>query len=165
MKKSSENFNGNHGLTLVEVLITTSIILTFLVALFWTHNLYLETAFSNRNVIKAAQLAEEGLEVIRFLRDSSWNTNIMPLSLDTNYYLVLENGEWQIGTGQVFIDTTFERTITLSAVYRDISADIVSEGGTLYPDTLMVVSSASWLNRGATTTKSVSTYITNIFNN
>src|SRR3989344_7318555 len=93
MKKFNQSLNS--GLTLVEVLIATSIILVFLLAFLGVYNLYLKTAFSNGEVIKAAALAEESLEIIRFLRDSSWNTNIVPLSLDTDYYLVFEGGEWQ----------------------------------------------------------------------
>ncbi|MEK9171925.1 MAG: prepilin-type N-terminal cleavage/methylation domain-containing protein [Patescibacteria group bacterium] len=159
------NKNPNSGLTLVEVLIATSVILVFLLAFSSVHNLYLKTAFSNGEVIKATELAEESLEVVRFLRDSSWNTNIAPLSLDTDYYLVFEGGEWQVTTTEALIDSLFERVVTLSAVYRDTSADIVSGGGTLDPGTLLVVSNVSWSRGGATTTKSISTYITNIFTN
>ncbi|MDO8471237.1 MAG: prepilin-type N-terminal cleavage/methylation domain-containing protein [bacterium] len=164
MKNLNKNFNS--GLTLVEVLIATSIILVFLLAFSSVHNLYLKTAFSNGEVIKATELAEESLEVVRFLRDSSWNTNIAPLSLGTDYYLVFEGGGWQVTTTEALVDGLFERVVTLSAVYRDASADIVSGGGgTLDPGTLLVVSSVSWSRGEATTTKSISTYITNIFAN
>lgn len=159
------NKNPNSGLTLVEVLIAASIILVFLLAFSGVHNLYLKIALSNGEVIKATELAEESLEVVRFLRDSSWNTNIASLSLDTDYYLVFEGGEWQVTTTEALIDNLFERVVTLSAVYRDASADIASGGGTLDPGTLLVVSSVSWSRGGATTTKSISTYITNIFAN
>src|SRR3989338_1492247 len=78
---NNSNKSSNEGLTLVEVLIATSIISAFLLALFGVHNLYLKTALSNGEVIKATGLAEESLEVMRFLRDSSWSANIAPLSL------------------------------------------------------------------------------------
>jgi len=161
--KRNPNKNSNPGLTLVEVLIATSIILVFLLALFGVHNLYLRTALSNGEVIKATELAEESLEVMRFLRDSDWATNIASLSLDTNYFLVFGAGNWQTTTANIWVDNTFERKVVLSAVYRDGSGDIVSSGGTLDPDTILVVSSVSWSKVGATTTKSVSTYLTNLF--
>ena len=153
-------------MVLVEVLVAIPIILTFLIGLFGTHNLYLKMALSNRNVIKAAQLAEEGLEVVKFLRNSSWD-NITALSLGINYYPVFnsETSQWQISTVPVLIDSTFDRTVTLSAVCRDASSDIVSCSGTIDPDTLMVVSSVSWPDHEATITKSVSTYITNLYGN
>lgn len=160
MKDFNRNFN--NGLTLVEVLIATSIILVFLLALFGAHSLYLRTAFSNGEVIKAAELAEESLEAMRFLRDSSWNTNIASLTLETDYGLIFSAGSWQVSATDIWVDSIFERTVTLSAVYRDASGDIVSSGGTLDPNTVLVASSVSWSERGATTTKSISTYLTNL---
>ena len=159
------NKNSSSGLTLVEVLIATSIILAFLLALFGVLNLYLKTAFSNGEVIQATELAEESLEVMRFLRDSSWDANIVPLSLDVNYGLVLDLGTWQATTTNIWVDNTFERTVVLSAVYRNPSGDIAPGapgGGALDPGTLLVVSNVSWWKDGATTTKSISTYLTDL---
>jgi len=155
----------NQGVTLVEVLIAASIITAFLTALLGTHSFYLKTAFSNRHVIKAAQLAEEGIEVVRFERDSSWTLNIETLDLDTEYRISFESGDWVLSETPVFIDNLFDRTVTLSSVSRDGSNDIVTSGGTLDPDTLLVTSSVSWVSNGATTTREVYTYITNLFDN
>lgn len=163
MKNSKKNLN--LGLTLVEVLIATSIILVFLLALLGAHNLYIKTALSSGEVIKAAELAEESLEVMRFLRNSSWDTNIAPLSLDTNYYLVLGAGNWNVSTTNIFVDNLFERKVRLSAVSRDVNGDIVSSGGTLDPNTLLLVSLVSWRVGEATTTRSISTYITDLHDN
>ncbi len=159
---NNSNNSYDEGLTLAEVLVATSIILVFLLALLEVHTLYLKTALSNGETIKATGLAEESLEVMRFLRDSSWSANIAPLSLDVDYGLVFESGVWQVTANNILVDDTFERTIVLSAVYRDSSGDIVSSGGTLDPDTLLLISNVSWPNRGATTTKSISTYLTNL---
>ncbi|KKU20949.1 MAG: hypothetical protein UX31_C0024G0018 [Candidatus Nomurabacteria bacterium GW2011_GWA1_46_11] len=165
MKRSSKSLDGHRGMTLVEVLIATSIILVFLLALFGVHNLYLKTAFSSGNVVKAVELAEESLEVMRFLRDSSWSANIATLSLDTDYYLTFGQGEWQVTTSNIWVDNIFEREIRFSAVYRDASGDIVPSGGVFDLGTLLVVSSVSWSSSAGTTTKSISTYLTNIFDN
>jgi Tfp pilus assembly protein PilV len=157
--------NFNSGLTLVEVLIAASIILVFLLALFGAHNLYLKAALSNGEVIKASALAEESLEIMRFFRDTSWDTNIVTLALDTDYFLTFANGVWGVNTTNIFVDSLFERKISLSAVYRDVNGDIITSGGTLDPDTVLVEASVSWLDREATTTKSISTYLTNLHDN
>ena|SRR3989344_6807071 len=162
-KKNSHNLHA--GLTLVEVLVAAAIILVFLIALFQVHSLYLRRAFLNIGSIKGALLAEEGLEAVRFLRDSSWNTNIVPLALGTNYNLVLQSNTWSTTTASFFIDNTFERVIVFSSVNRDANGDIVSTGGALDPGTKLVTVSVSWRRGEATTTKSVATYITNILNN
>jgi len=137
----------NKGLTLVEVVIASAIILAAVVGLLSVHSLYLKVALANAQTVKAAYLAEEGLEEIRFLRDSSWSINIANLTSTTTY-----------------IDG-FQRTITLDAVYRDSSDDIVSAPGTLDANTKLVSASVSWPKGGATTTKTISTYLTNIYEN
>lgn len=153
------------GITLVEVLIAAAIILIFLLALFGAHNLFLKAAFSSGEVIKASTLAEEGLEAIRFLRNSSWNANIEQLLLDTDYFLTFTAGTWSTSTSYTLIDNIYERKIRLSAVYRDANSDIVASGGTVDPNARLVISSVSWLYKGATTTRSISTYITDLYGN
>lgn len=152
------------GLTLVEVVIASAIILAAVLALLGVHSLYLKMALGNGDAIKAAYLSEEGLEAMRFLRDSSWSANVAPLSLGTEYGLILNGAVWEVSYTDTLVDE-FERTVTLSAVYRDGNGDIVSSGGTLDANTLLVVSSVSWANAGATTTKSISTYLTNLLDN
>ena len=159
------NFQSHGGLTLVEVIIATSIILIFLLALFPINNLYLNTVSTNTNSVKATLLAEESLEAVRFLRDASWSDNIAPLSVGIGYSLELVSGSWAATTTNIYIDNTFERVVTFLEVYRDINADIVPSGGTLDPNTRLVTASISWKYGLATSTKSVSTYITNILDN
>lgn len=150
------------GFTLVEVVVATSIILVFLLALFGVNNLYLKSAFLNTDSIKATFLAEEGLEAMRFLRNSSWEDNILPLSAGTNYNLIFLSNAWIVNSSSDYVDNLFERRAVLSDVYRDVLDDIVTSGGTLDPYTKMVTINVSWSTRGATTTKSISTYLSNI---
>ena len=132
---------------MVEGVIAAAIILGAVLALLGVHNLYLKTALSNGEALKAVYLAEEGIENIRFLRDVSWSTNISGL---TSLSTTIDN---------------FYRTVTLSEVNRDANSDIVSSGGTVDINTKLVVSSVSWWNGVSTTTKSISTYITNLYAN
>ncbi len=152
------------GLSLVEIVVASAIILVAVVALLNVHNLYLKIAFSNANAVKAAYLAEEGVEAVRWLREVSWADNIATLSVGTNYGLARVNGNWQVSVSNKYVEN-FERTISLSVAYRDANGDIVTSGGTLDPKTMLVVSSVSWPNGGATTTKSVSTYLTDLYEN
>jgi len=151
------------GFTLVEVLISASIILISTVAVIGVHSLYLKTALNNAESIKATYLVEEGIEVIRFWRDSSWNNKIKSITQGTAYGLTLTGSTWSTTTNQYI--GSFQRRVTLSAVNRSASSDIVTSGGTLDPDTLLVTSSVSWAKGGATTTKTIATYITNLYGN
>lgn len=154
-----------NGLTLVEVLVAVSIILVFLTALIGAYNIYLRLAFTNSDTAKAAYLSEEGLEAVKLLRDSSWTTNISSLSTTASYYLIFSSGQWNATTTQVFVDNKFDRKFTAGDVFRDSSSDIVTSGGTLDPSTRLVTVSVSWFSHGATTTKTMSTYLTNLFLN
>lgn len=145
-------------------MIGTVIITGIVIIISQVFGLYTQTAFSNGETIKAAYLAEEGIEVVRHFRDASWDTNITPLVLETNYGLVWEGSAWQASTTKRYVDE-FERQIVLSAVQRDGNGDIVEADGVVDPETLLVTSSVSWIRASATTTKSVSTYITNFYDN
>ncbi len=148
---------------MVEVLIAVAIILVSVMSLVGVHSLYLKTALSNAEGAKAAFLAEEGLEVVRFWRDASWNNNILGLALGTEYGLLFSGGSWATSTEDFAVES-FERSITLSAVYRDASSgDIVTSGGTLDPEARLVESKVSWDKSGVPTTRTISTYITNLF--
>lgn len=162
MKK--KNAKLSLGMSLVEVLIASAIILAAVVTLLSVHSLYIKAAYTSGNAIKAAYLAEEALEAARFMRDSSWDGNIGSLGIGVPYGLSFEDGTWQTGTAGITIEN-FERVITFQPVYRDASGDIVSSGGDVDPDTLLVTARVSWKSGTSTTTKEISTYLTNFYDN
>ena len=158
-----KNFLKQQGFTLIEVLLAAALILSSVLALLGVHSFYLRTALGQTATLQAVSLAEEGLEVVRFWRNLSWTNRIVPIPFDTGYGLSLNGGDWSTTTDR-FVEN-FERRVTLSAVYRDASGDIVTTGGTLDPNTLLVSSQVSWSKGWATTTKSVATYLTNLYDN
>ncbi len=157
--------NSTKGATLIEALIATSIIMAFFVALVSVHNTYLSSSFSDLFEVKATYLAEEGIEVVKGLRDASWTGNIASQTNDTPYYLDFVNSAWALTTTLLLIDSKFSRTVTFSAVGRNSSSDIVASGGTSDPNTRKVTVVVSWPLGGITATRSIETYITNIFSN
>lgn len=153
----------NKGITLVEVLVASAIILAAVVTLVSVHTLYIRAAFTSANAMKAAYLVEEGIEAVRWWRDSSWDDHLGVLSVGVPYGIVFSGGAWQASTTGTRIEN-FERTITLNTVYRNASGDI-AETGTLDPRTLLLTARVSWWTGSSTTTKSVSTYISNFYEN
>jgi len=154
----------NKGVSLVEVIIATTIVLGMVLALLGVHTLYIKIGLSTGNTVKATYLAEEGLEALRFLRDDSWVDNIEPLLVDTPYGVALSGNSWEVDSALTWVGY-FERTVTLSDVYRDVNGDIVTSGGTLDPDARLVTATVAWPTGAATTTKTISTYLTNLRNN
>ncbi len=159
-------FHKNNGFGIIEIIIGSALISISLFSLAAVSGAAFKVAENTTRKIQASFLLEEGMEAIRFLRDESWSLNIAPLNAATPYYLNFSAGKWQIISSPTpNIDGIFERTFIISNVYRNIDDDIVSSGGILDAGTKKITFSVSWSLRGATTTKNLSAYITNLFNN
>src|SRR3989344_1692365 len=159
------------GFGLLEIVIAASIIsaVIFSLSSVFLISQKLETTSSNK--IRANFLAEEGLEALRFLRDKSWSANLAGLLAGANYYFVFATttSTWSVGAaGSDKIDNLFYRTITLENISRDPSTgDIESAYNPANddPDTKKFNASVAWQNRGATSTITISTYLSDIFDN
>jgi len=166
--------NFKKGIELVEVLIAAFIFTVVLATLITASNLYLSGADANLKSVKAAYLAEEGIEAVKTIRDVGWS-NITSLASTTattsqNYYLLFNTTTslWQATTTASYgsVDSLFVRSFNLSNVVRETSDSYhnISSSGTADPNTELLKVSVSWQNQGSTTTKSISTYITKISN-
>ena len=157
----------SRGFSLIEVLIACAIISTS------TFALMSAAAKGNQLSVKAVRqtqasfLLEEGAEAVKSIRDADWNT-ISGLTVGATYYLTFNTGTnlWSLGTTPVStIDSTFTRTVVLSAVNRDASDDIVTSGGTLDTRTKKVTVNVSWTTSGGeTSSKDLIFYLSDIFN-
>ena len=161
MKKYKLN---NCGFGLVEIVVSIAIISFSIFSLFFIFELTLRAERKTTNNIKASFLLEEGVEIVKIMRDTSWGANIGALSSGVDYYLVFDGSNWKSSLTPNLIDSLFERKFTVSSVTRDANDDI-SSVGVDDPSTKEVTFYVSWQERGATTTSSLSSYVMNIFNN
>jgi prepilin-type N-terminal cleavage/methylation domain-containing protein len=154
------------GFGLVEVLIAASIMTVVIAAVITTTTFFLKTSIRNTSHLQAGYLIEEGTEVLKLLRDNGWDDNIGTLSLNTPYYLNWSGGVWSATTSTTTVDSIYYRTFALSPVYRDGSDDI-STSGLLDSGTLKATVTVAWFDTSmqATTSKTLVTYITNLFEN
>lgn len=154
------------GMSLMEVVIGSAIMLTSMVSIIGVYGSLTSMSLRTTSRVQAAMLAEETAEVLRFMRDTSWNQNISTLANSTAYHLVWVNGVWVATTTPVTISNQFIRTFTLSTVNRDsTSYDIVPSGGTLDTGTRKATIEVSWLDGVSTSTRTAEMYIHNIFSN
>lgn len=154
----------NYGFGLLEIVIASAIISIFVFSFIGVFQNALRVSGDSTKEIQASFLIEEGLEAVRIMRDSGWQANIAPLAPATDYYFEFANSTWQATSSNIYIDGLFERKFILNDVYRDGNDDI-AVSGTFDPNTKQVSSFVSWLGRGGTTTRTVSTYMTNLFSN
>lgn len=163
-----KNKNFKKGISLIEILIAIFIFSVVLSSLVVATNLYISEAGDSLKSAKSAYFAEEGIEAMKTIRDAKW-TNITSLSTSTTYYLTFNvssstNYFWSTTTVMTSTDGLI-RKITISNVNRDSTGHIVTSGGIADANTRLIVSSVSWLSKTGTTTKSISTYMTNIVGN
>jgi len=109
-------------------------------------------------------LLKSGIEAVKFMRDVSWDSNIALLSVGVPYTLVFDGISWKATTTPLFIANQFDRRISLESVYRDDFGNITSSGW-LDANTKKVSVTVSWQKDTGTTTKEITTYVSNIFKN
>jgi prepilin-type N-terminal cleavage/methylation domain-containing protein len=154
------NSRPQSGFTLIEVVIASAIIVTGVLALSEAYTRYVKFALTQEKNTQAAYLAEEGLEVITHIRDQQWSS-IRTLSTSSPRYLAWNSTSWQTTTTPQYIDGIFLRSLTVADVYRD-GSDRIASSGSFDPNTKFITVSVSYPQGQTTTTKTLSTYLTNI---
>ncbi len=151
------------GFGLLEVLIASTIITIGILAISTSFTVYIKYALSNDKNVQAAYLAQEGFEVMGFLRDKGWASNVASISTTTPFYLTFSSTWTTTTSAPAYIDSTFLRQLTISDVRRDVSDNIVTSGGIWDPYTKKVTLTVSYFQGKATTTQTMSMYISKLF--
>ncbi|WKZ26362.1 MAG: prepilin-type N-terminal cleavage/methylation domain-containing protein [Candidatus Paceibacterota bacterium] len=153
----------NRGLTVVELLVAVAIITVFITSIAYSYSAILRLAFNNTLSIKAAFLLEDTVEAVKFLKRVSWQNNIAVLDSDQDYFLSFTGSGWEVVSENIFIDGVFERKFILEDVNRDSDGRVVeSPSGTLDAGTKKLTAYVSWQKSSATTTRSITTYLSDI---
>lgn len=161
-------YKKNKGSLLIEALVATSIIATSVIASVGIFGTMANLAYRNTAKIQASFLADEGIEAIKTLRNASWDTNIDGLNIGQKYYLYWNNHSWNINATTTLIDGTFVRYFTLGNVWRDSNFNIVASttgGATVDSDMRDISMKVEWVDGSSTSTKSIQTYLYNLFLN
>jgi len=152
------------GFSLVEMVIMISVA-TFSILIIWKiYASFIRISVSNPSLFQASFLAEEGIEAVKFMRDDNWTANITSLALSTPYTLVFDGVIWEATTTLALIDGQFDRRVSFEEVNRDGVGDI-AVSGTPDLNTRKVTVTVSWQKNNSTTTREITTYVSNIFDN
>ena len=149
------------GFMLVEVVITTSIIVSSLLVLIAVAQKSISLSRQSLERGEASFILEEGAEAMKIIRDNAW-TNISGLTAGTTYYLSWNGTTWSTTTTASSIGN-FTRTVVVAAVNRD-SSDDIALSGTADSGTKKITITVSWpLGDSTTLSKTVSFYVSDIW--
>ena len=165
--KSQSCLRFGAGFGLLEIVFAVSIVAGSLYALTSVFLLAGRAAELSREKLQASFLLEEGLETLRFLRDSGWSQNISSLSSGTDYYLNFSTStvKWTTTSSPVpAIDGIYTRSFQIQNVLRD-SGDNIASSGTTDPGTKKVTMKVTWSFGGQNQTSTLEVYLMNIFSN
>jgi len=150
------------GVTAIEVVIGVSIAALILVFTMYAIMLFVNAGRTVSEKTEAVYLAEEALELIRFVRDGAWS-NISSLTNNTTYYLDITGGAITVTNTPEVIDG-FRRSFIISNVYRNaVTNDIVASttgGSVADSSSKYVTATVSW--GVSTSTISLTSILTNL---
>lgn len=120
------------------------VVLVVLVITFSVHALttFLTTGEDIADKTAALYLAEDGLELVRFIRDDDW-ADISGLTNGSTYYLAVTASAVSL-TGTPTTTGQYTRTIVVQPVYRDANDDVVTSGGSADADSKIVTVTVTW---------------------
>ena len=154
------------GFTLLEILIGAGIITASFLGVLTVFDRLTKTSRQLTELTQANFLLAEGLEAARLWRGNDWG-NFSNWPAGTEYYLTWNGSRWATSTVNIFLDGKFDRHLAVAPVARaDGTKDILPPGGgggTTDPDTKLITVTVAWPTAGATTTKTLSAYFTNLF--
>lgn len=153
------------GFGLVEVLIGSAVLSVSLLAISGFFQTVLRASRITESAVQGDYLLEEGMEAVKIFRDKSYTRNIKNMSTTTTYYFSWTGTNWATTTTPTIVDGKYERKLTFEDVRRDSITKDISATGVYDPDVkLITVSVAWWTPVVGTTTRSIQTYIVNLFN-
>jgi prepilin-type N-terminal cleavage/methylation domain-containing protein len=153
------------GFSLVELLVAISIAGIVLISMTQAVVVAVDTTERERHITEALHFAEEGIEAVRAMRNSSWSANIQPLTTGLTYYVVTSGDNWSLtNTNPGLLFGQYDRTIQFAEVFRDAN-DTISASGTSDPDSRKMTVTVGWRERNATTTVVLETYLMNFLRN
>jgi Tfp pilus assembly protein PilV len=153
--------NVKKGISIVEVIVASVIISLAVITISSIYGNLISLSSRNTTKVQAAFLLDESVEAIKTMRGESWS-NIASTTAGVSYYFLWSTDRWRATTTSSYVDNIFTRTFTVSAVNRDASTFNIltsTSTGTLDTGTKKVDINVSWVEQGATSTRSTSMYV------
>jgi hypothetical protein len=160
------------GFGLIEVVAASGIISMVILSVSLFFQKTLELSKFAQDTVQANYLLEEGVDIVQAERSERWSTDLGGLGVGslvsgTDYYTdFLSSGFWGISATPEMLAGRFERKVAVGNVSRDPvtrNIEAIYNVANNDPDTRKVTVSVGWWTKAGTTTKSITTYVTNLF--
>ena len=148
-----------NGIALTEIVLGVSVLALMLVFITHTITLFLNAGSVALEQTRALYLAEEGQEMLRYIRDSDWNY-LDSLTEGGTYYFSVSTTTIATSSSPEIVEGVYTRSFVVNELERDVNDDFVESGGTADEDGRVVTVTVTW--GGATV--SLDSILTNIFN-
>lgn len=112
----------SRGVTVIEVLIGAAMVSTIVIMVLVTLSLFLDSRQELLTKTKSLYAAEQGIEMLRWLRDDNWNA-IATIPLNTTYYLSVATSTLGVSATPEVLEGTLRREFVARSVYRDGTTD------------------------------------------
>ncbi len=152
--------NDNRGQSLVELMVAIGLLGLVVLTLVSYSAFNASTALHGEQLAVARTYANEGMEAARAIRDRGWRY----LTLG-DHGTTTSSGYWEFsGAADSLESGQYVRTVSVTAVQRDLAGDIVQSGGVNDPRTRFVEVLVEWTTlQGTPVSHLISTYLTNWF--
>ncbi len=149
------------GISIIEMIVVSSVIGTVMLMVLGTLQNTIQLSQRSIERVQASMLLEEGVEVVKLIRNTAWST-ISGMTNNTTYYPTWNGAAWSLSTTPSTIDNKYTRTVVFSSVYRDGQAKIATSG-TLDAGTKKVVVTITWQTADQQFSTPLTFYVSNIF--
>ncbi len=148
---------------MVELIVISAVLSIIVIAASYVAKKSIEVSSRTIHTMEASFLLEEGVEVMRILRDSNFDNVDPAIEGYSNQYLTLVSNTWSLVDAPQ-TNGIFTRIINIYPVYRDATtSDIVTSGGVLDTGTSKITVTVSWSEGTTTLSKSLTFYLSDLF--
>ncbi len=151
------------GFMMVELIVISAVLSIIVIAASYVAKKSIEVSSRTIHTMEASFLLEEGVEVMRILRDSNFDNVDPAIEGSSNQYLTLVSNTWSLVDAPQ-TNGIFTRIINIYPVYRDATtSDIVTSVGVLDTGTSKITVTVSWSEGTTTLSKSLTFYLSDLF--
>ena len=145
--------------SLIEIVVVLFLIVVIVPAINNVLSQSVRAMGSMQREVEALYLAQEGMEVVRAIRDESWDAFVLQ---DGQKYLNNLSNPPTLSQSSNLIDDKYQRIVLIEQLWRDSNGELTTQSaGNTLADARLVTVTVQWTEFGQTQSVELKTYLTN----